>query len=460
MGFEAEAFDESRDAGGTPRPGYDRLFAALDSVDLTELSQAVADELAEEGVSFGDQPFVIDPVPRLIPAADWIALAAGLAQRARALNAFLHDVYGEQRIVRAGLIAADVLYDAEGWEPDLPGFLPKRGAPAAVIGFDVVRDPDGKFLVLEDNARTPSGFAYALAARSALRETLPPDMPTPWPVDPVTYDLLRQALHAAAPKGVEDPSIIILTDGPANVAYSEHALAAAALGVPLVTLNQLSATRERRLQVRLEDGEVRDVDVLYRRCDEDRIRDEHGHITPVAGLILPPWLSGHLGLVNAFGNGVADDKLIHRHVEAFVRFYLEEEPLVRSVPTYEFGAGDGVDGGPERLRHQVVKPRHGHGGVGVVIGPHASMAELERLAEKIDAHPERYISQPPVALSRHPTVIDGRLEPRHVDLRAFAFFGREPKVMPGGLSRVATERGKLIVNSSQQGGGKDTWILG
>jgi uncharacterized circularly permuted ATP-grasp superfamily protein len=457
MGFDGRPFSEERDETGAYRPGYAQLFAALDGVDLSRLRAEVNDRLASWGVTFGDDPFVVDPVPRVIDAAEWEPLAAGLAQRATALNHFLLDAYTDQRIVKAGIVSSEVLQEAVGHEPDLVGRLPRFTQPAAIIGFDVVRDPDGRFLVLEDNLRTPSGFEYALAARRALTEALPAGCPEPQPVDPITYELLDEALRAAAPPGVTDPSMVVLTDGPGNVAHREHARAAAELDIPLVTLDQLVPDGD-RLCVRLGDGVERRIDVVYRRSNEDRVRDQHGRITAVAQALVPPWLAGDLGLVNAFGNGLADDKLVHGHVEDFVRFYLGEEPLVRSVPTSGFTGDDQEPPFRERLRTEVVKPRHGHGGKGVVIGPRAADHELDQLAGEVARDPGSYISQPTVALSRHPTVIEGELEPRHIDLRAFAFCGDRVRLMPGGLSRVALEKDKLVVNSSQDGGGKDTWI--
>jgi uncharacterized circularly permuted ATP-grasp superfamily protein len=459
MGFDDHPYSEERDEAGAFRPGYAQLFKALQGVDLSRLSADVNDHLASAGVNFGTEPFIVDPVPRLIDGAEWEPLVDGLVQRAHALNRFLIDAYREQRIVEAGLVPADVLHEAVGFEPDLEHRLPDTAYPAAIIGFDVVRAPDGEFLVLEDNLRTPSGFEYALAARRALAEALPAGFPKPRPTDPITYELLDSTLRAAAPPGVADPSMVVLTDGPHNVAYCEHSRAAAELNVPLVTLDQLEADGE-RLRARLGDGAVRDVDVVYRRSNEDRVRDEHGQITEVAQVLVPPWLAGNLGLVNAFGNGLADDKLIHAHVEDFIRFYLKAEPLVRSVPTYGFVGDDDEPPSKDRFRGHVVKPRHGHGGKGVVIGSRTPDHELEELATEVARDPGSYISQPTVSLSRHPTVIEGELEPRHIDLRAFAFCGEQVRLMPGGLSRVALEKDKLVVNSSQAGGGKDTWIVG
>jgi uncharacterized circularly permuted ATP-grasp superfamily protein len=457
MAFSGEPFREEEE-NGAPRPGYAALFDALAGTDLADLGDRVNRHLAERDVTFGRRPFIVDPIPRLITAAEWEGLATGLAQRTRALNHFLLDAYGEQRIVEAGVVSSGAIREAEGFEPDLLGRLPSGAQPAAIVGFDIVREPSGAFLVLEDNLRTPSGFEYALAARAALAANLPPGCPVPRPIDPITGELLSAVMRAAAPNGQADPSMVVLTDGPSNVAYSEHARAAARIGVPLVTLEQLDP-RGDVLYVRLEPGEERRVDVLYRRCDEDRVRDEGGALTDVARLVLRPWLGGSLGLVNAFGNGLADDKLIHGHVDDFIRFYLGQQPVVPSVPTHDFQQPAGEAETMGRLREHVVKPRHGHGGSGVVIGPQATGRELEELAGEVARRPESYISQPTISLSSHPTVIDGRIEPRHVDLRVFAFCRPEVELMPGGLSRVALEKGKLIVNSSQSGGGKDTWIL-
>jgi uncharacterized circularly permuted ATP-grasp superfamily protein len=452
-----DGFEEDRDQDGNARAGYTELLRALGTVDLAELSTEVTLRLERHGVTFGGEPFVIDPVPRLISSAEWKTLAEGLAQRTRALNRFLHDAYGEQEVVAAGIVSAQTIREAEGFELDLMGRLPDHLWPAAIVGFDVVRDPDGEFLVLEDNVRTPSGFAYALAAREALLEALPAGCPDRRPIDPLTYGLLAAVLRSAAPVAAAEPSVVVLTDSEDNVAYYEHVQAAARLGAPLVKPGDLIADGE-RLRVRLPDGESRDVDVVYRRTDEDRVRDENGELTEVAGKLLPAWLGGTVGLVNAFGNGLADDKLVHSHVEDFIRFYLGEEPLARSVPT-TFVA-DELETVIDQLDQLVVKPRHGHGGTGVVIGPHAERDDLDRLALELQRKPEGYISQPTVPLSLHPTVIDGRLEPRHVDLRAFAFgAGEQVGLMPGGLSRVALEAGALVVNSSQRGGGKDTWVI-
>jgi len=462
MGSErvtGQPFDEDRDEAGTPRYGYDRMLDALRGADLDGLTRAVQRHLADHRVRFGTEPFVVDPIPRLIAGDEWNELERGLAQRSRALNHFLADVYSHRAIVQAGIVSDAVIDGAEGYEPDLAGRAPASPPAAAIIGFDLVRDPSGAFLVLEDNLRTPSGYAYLLAAREALEATLPSGMPVPRSIDPTIYDLLGATLRAAAPAASgNDPVIVLLTDGAGNVAYYEHSRAAARLGIPLVTLDDLAADGD-GLNARLPDGSVTSVDVVYRRTDEDRVRDERQRLTRVAQMLVEPWLNGKIGLINAFGNGVADDKLVHSHVEDFVRFYLGEEPLVRSVPTLALESGQARREAVGRLKELVIKPRHGHGGTGVTIGSHVDDAELERVADEVSEHGERYVAQPIVPLSRHPTVIEGRLEPRHVDLRPFAFFADEVALAPGGLSRVAFDAGEMVVNSSRNGGGKDTWVL-
>ncbi len=452
-------FDEDRDAAGELRPDYERTLDALAAADLEALRVAIERKLAQDGVTFGGQPFVVDPVPRLIAAEEWTAVERGLIQRTRALNHFLTDVYGERRIVGAGIVAAGTVDEAEGYEPDLRDRRAGGAPPAPIIGFDLVRDPEGRFLVLEDNLRTPSGIAYLVAARRALAAVLPPGPPRPRPVDPAIYELLGATLRAAAPPAAgPDPLIVLVSDGPGNVAYFEHADIARAVGIALVTIDQLRTDGD-ALLVALNDDDTRRVDVVYRRTDEDRVRDEHGQMTPIGELLVPAWLAGRIGIVNAFGNGVADDKLIHSHVEDFVRFYLEEEPLIASVPTRAIDTPEAGRDAIDRLPELVIKPRHGHGGAGVTIGSHADEDQLARARSELERHPERYIAQPIVPLSRHPTVIGGRLEHRHVDLRPFAFVADGVALAPGGLSRVAFDADEMIVNSSRNGGGKDTWVL-
>ncbi len=353
-------FDEDRQLDGAPRSLYDPLLEALEGLDLIALQESVAEGLRDRGVTFGSCPFVVDPVPRLITGAEWRRIEAGLVQRTRALNRFLIDAYGPQRAVAEGILSRGTVEDAEGFEAELVGRLPPQRWPAAIIGFDLVRDLAGEFLILEDNVRTPSGYAYALAAREALQEALQGALPregwpVPRPVDPATFELLAGVMRAAGRPGAPPGSVAVLTDGPDNVAYYEHARAAERLGAILATPDQLDVVGE-RLGVRLSDGSVEPVGVVYRRTDEDRAYDERGELTDVAAVLLPAWLAGNLGLVNAFGNGLADDKLVHGHVEDFIRFYLEEEPLLRSVPTSHVASEPEVTIARARGHHRQPRP--------------------------------------------------------------------------------------------------------
>jgi uncharacterized circularly permuted ATP-grasp superfamily protein len=370
------------------------------------------------------------------------------------------DAYGERRIVAAGLISDEAIDSAEGYEPELRGVYPSGAPPIGVAGLDIVRAPDGALQVLEDNVRTPSGFAYAVAARRAVEPELPAGVPEPMAGPDLVYELLAGVLAAAAPDGAGEGSTVVLSDGPGGGAYYEHAEVARRLDIPIVTPADLER-RGDRLEMRLEDAGRRPVRVVYRRCNEDRLRDERGAPTPVAEKLLAPWLAGNVAVVNGFGTGVADDKLVHAHVEDMVRFYLDAQPLLPAVPTLTLGEPDAVDAVLGDLRAYVVKPRFGHGGSGVVVCAHADEPALEQVRRDLAADPAQFVAQPLVALSSHPTVVDsGRLEPRHVDLRPFVFCaGEKIGSAPGALTRVAWDAGALVVNSSQNGGAKDTWVL-
>jgi carboxylate-amine ligase len=390
-----------------------------------------AAQAAMRGVTFGppgDEAFHLDPVPRIIAAADWERLDAGLIQRVRALDAWCADVYGERRIVRDGVVPERVIETIDTLEPSLRGLTLPRWV--GVAGLDIVRAPDGRFLVLEDNLRTPSGMAYAVAARAAIERLLEPaDAPAP-------LDGLRAMLESVLGPG----RAAVLTDGPDNVAYWEHRWLAELLDVPLVEPDGLDLTG---------------VDVVYRRTDAWQLDSTVGR------LLAGPWREGRLRLVNAFGVGVGDDKLAHAYVEDMVRYYLGEEPLVASVRTFDLGRDEVLAEALDRLDELVIKPRSGYGGDGVVICPHAEPADVERIRAAVRDSPGDYIAQELVMLSEHATVIDGELVPRHVDLRPFVFLGLEGEAstLPGGLTRVALNEGTLVVNSSQNGGAKDTWIV-
>ncbi len=459
----SRAFEEGAAAGRHATEHDRRVRESIDEVDLEELSAAVARDAHARGVAFGAadgrRPFRIDPIPRVIDASDWSALSAGVAQRVRALELFVKDVYGERQIVRAGVVPARCVEGAPHYEPQLLGRGEGIRSWITVAGLDVVRDCDGSFKVLEDNLRTPSGIAYAVATREVLRSHLPPPAGLRVRSLDGAFATLGGALRAAAPAAAgADPVVVVLSDGELNSAFYEHATIARRLGLPLVLPEQLSVRRG-RLFASL-DGAEWAVDVVYRRTDEDRLTDDRGRPTGISRLLLEPVLKGTLACANAFGTGVADDKLLHAYVEDIVRFYLGEEPLIRSVATYDPCRPGMLEEILERLDELVIKPRAGHGGYGVVIGPHAAPEDLRATAALLSAAPERFVAQETIMLSRHPTVTGGRLEPRHIDLRPFAISSAQGvNVIPGGLTRVAFERGALVVNSSQNGGSKDTWVL-
>ena len=457
----AGIFDEALEPDGSARPIYEELLTTLEEMNLAGLAGAVDHEAGNLGVSFrvdGEiELFQVDPVPRLIEADQWDRLARGLVQRTRALDLFVADAYGERAIVEAGVVPARALESCDHLEPRLAS-LPPAPVRIAVAGLDVVRDAEGRFRVLEDNVRTPSGLCYALAAREAVNRHLPDrltDLRRPFYT---ALEMLGRAVAAAAPADIDEPSIVLLSDGPSNSAWYEHERLAMALGVPAVALADLSV-RGDRLLARV-GSTLRPVDVVYRRTDEDRLTDEGGTLTDIGAVLIEPLRAGTLSVVNGFGTGVADDKLLHAYVEDMVSFYLGEKPLLDSVRTYDLGQPDKLEMALDRIGELVIKPRTGHGGHGVIVAPHARPEDVRRTAEEVRADPASFIAQEMVMLSRHPTVVDGRLEARHVDLRPFVFLSPAgAEVADGGLTRVALERDALVVNSSQRGGGKDTWVL-
>jgi carboxylate-amine ligase len=387
--------------------------------------------------------FPLDPMPRVLPAEEWERLEAALAQRVTALNAFVADAYGPRRIVNAGVVPARVIETAEHYEPAMRGVEPPGGMWVGLAGLDLVRHPSGEFVVLEDNVMTPSGFGFAAAARDAVAGSLDlPERPRDYGEVP---ELLRGALLAAA----AGEYIVVLTDGPENGAYWEQAWAAEQLGIPLVRPSELHLKGDH-----LVHGGQR-VDGIYRRTDADLLRTE------VGALLRPAILAGTVGIVNAFGAGVGDDKLTHAYVEDMIRFYLGQEPLVRSVQTLDLARRDHLEQALDRFDDLVVKPRAGHGGIGVLVCPLAEPEEVDAMRERVRADPAQWVAQPMVELSTHATLIEGELAQRHVDLRPFVFMHGpdRPHVMPGGLTRYARDEGQLVVNSIQNGGFKDTWVL-
>lgn len=416
-----------------------------------ELSRRVNAVLEERGVRFGGaggHAFRADPVPRLLDPDEWELLAGGLAQRIRALDAFVADVYGDRRCVADGVVPAHVLDATPYLEQDLRGSAPVAGAWISVAGFDVVRDEDGTLLVLEDNVRTPSGMAYAMAVSEAVSEVLGVEQSSD--LQECT-SALRRCLEATNPD--TEGALALLTDGPENSAYYEHRRLADEAGLALVELDGLRRDGDTLL---LADGSP--VRAVYRRTEQDGLTPRDP-AADVAGVLLEPWRAGRVGMVNCYGTGVADDKSVYAHVDDLVRYFLDEEPRVRSVRTYDLTHADRLQEALDRLTELVAKPRDGAGGEGVVIGPTASDEELAATREAMRAEPQRWIVQDVVSLSTQPTIVDGVPQPRHVDLRPFVFFdGREVTVPRGGLTRVALEEGEMVVNSSQDGGAKATWV--
>ena len=458
----AGIFDEALEPDGSARPIYEELLTTLEEMNLAGLAGAVDHEAGNLGVSFrvdGEiELFQVDPVPRLIEADQWDRLARGLVQRTRALDLFVADAYGERAIVEAGVVPARALESCDHLEPRLAS-LPPAPVRIAVAGLDVVRDAEGRFRVLEDNVRTPSGLGTP-SPRARGRQ--PPSARSaadgPEAAVHTALEMLGAPLPPPPRRDVDEPSIVLLSDGPSNSAWYEHERLAMALGVPAVALADLSV-RGDRLLARV-GSTLRPVDVVYRRTDEDRLTDEGGDAHRHRRRPHRAAAGGHLSVVNGFGTGVADDKLLHAYVEDMVSFYLGEKPLLDSVRTYDLGQPDKLEMALDRIGELVIKPRTGHGGHGVIVAPHARPEDIRRTAEEVRADPASFIAQEMVMLSRHPTVVDGRLEARHVDLRPFVFLSPAgAEVADGGLTRVALERDALVVNSSQRGGGKDTWVL-
>jgi carboxylate-amine ligase len=440
------AVDEAFDAGGPVRPAYASVLAALDTASPGAAAAAIAARVERDGVVHGADdgahPLAVDAVPRVFGAEEWARLAAGLEQRVRALETFVSDAFGAREAFRAGIVPADLLDRCPWFEDDVAG-LTQCGPRIGVAGPDIVRDASGELRVLEDNVRTPTLMAFAAAARRLVEPQLrgaPPPRP------------FEGALRAALLEMAGDGAAVILGREPDNVVWWELEQLSHLTGWPLVGIGDLAA-RDGRVVLR-EDGSP--VDVVWRRTNEDRLRGDDGRLTALGSLLLEALRNGTVRVINAFGSGIADDKRTYVYVERLVRFYCDAEPLLRSVPAWDLAIDDQRDEALERIDELVFKPRDGAGGVGIVLGATASQAQLSKLRAEIEADPSGWIAQQTVALSTHPTVIDGRLQPRHVDLRPFVVGGH---VLPGGLSRFAQGAGELVVNCAQGGGGKDVWVL-
>ena len=401
-----------------------------------------------------------DLIPRVFPQSEWAALEKGLRQRVQALNLFLHDVYHEQNIIRAGLIPAERILNNAQYRPEMQGINVARNIYSHISGIDIVRAGEGEFYVLEDNLRVPSGVSYMLEDRKMMMRLFP-ELFSKYRVAPVAHypDLLLETLRSVAPNGVDNPTVVVMTPGAYNSAYFEHAFLAQQMGVELVEGQDLFVD-DLHVYMRTTNGPKR-VDVIYRRIDDDFL--DPLAFRPDSSLGVPGLLNcyraGHVTLTNAIGTGVADDKSIYPFVPDMIRFYLSEEPILNNVPTYQCRKPDELEYTLANLDKLVVKETHGAGGYGMLVGPAASKAEIEEFRQVLIAKPEQYISQPTLALSTCPTFVDAGIAPRHIDLRPFVLSGKEVQMVPGGLTRVALKEGSLVVNSSQGGGTKDTWVL-
>jgi carboxylate-amine ligase len=472
-GYEAGPLDEAIEADGTIRPGYTAIFEAMTPGGIEGLRLTTKDldrRRVREGISFiaeidgvlTEQPFPLDPMPRVIGLADWDAIRAGLQQRARALNAFLDDVYGELRIVRDGIIPESVVRNCPGFLPDAADLAPGGRPRATVVGFDLLHAPTGEWVVLEDNLRVPSGLGYAVANRRTAAAELPvlhpwPGLRSPETVGADLLDALRQAAPPRCPRQV--PAVAVLSDGPANSAWYEHRLLADLMGVPVLTPADLSGDADGVIAT--VDGSPWPVDVLYRRLGDDELIAGEAADPAVDELLVAASRAGTLAVANAPGNGVGDDKAIYAFVHPMIRYYLHEEPLIGDVGTWVLADEGQYEGVRGRLAELVVKPVDGSGGTGVMIGPDLTEDEAAAMVAEVAAAPHRFIAQEVIRFSAHPTLVAEGLRPRHVDLRVFALVGRDGSVVVPdiALSRVALTSEGLLVNSSQGGGSKDTWLI-
>ena len=464
-------YDEMNGADGSVRSHYAPYLKWLHETPPERIAQKRAEAdlvfhrvgitFAVYGEEAGKERLIpFDIVPRIIPAQEWKQLAAGLRQRVKALNMFLHDVYHDQDIIKAGHLPAEQILSNGQYRPEMQGVDVPGGIYAHIAGVDVVRAGAGEFYVLEDNLRVPSGVSYMLEDRRMMMRLFP-ELFSRYRVAPVEHypDLLLTNLRAVAPAGVIDPTVVVLTPGAYNSAYFEHAFLAQQMGVELVEGQDLFV-RDEHLYMRTTQGPQR-VDVIYRRIDDDFLDPLAFRPDSMLGVpgLLQVYRDGHVTLANAIGTGVADDKSIYPYVPDMIRFYLGEEPLLNNVPTFMCRKPDDLAYVLAHLDELVVKETHGAGGYGMLIGPRASKEEIERFRQLILETPERYIAQPTLALSACPTFVDAGIAPRHIDLRPFVLSGKDINMVPGGLTRVALREGSLVVNSSQGGGTKDTWIL-
>jgi uncharacterized circularly permuted ATP-grasp superfamily protein len=464
-------YDEMYRTEGEARSHYVALAKWLDSMPphVVEEKRREADLLFHRvGITFavyGDEqgaerliPF--DTIPRIIPQSEWTLLERGLTQRVTALNRFLHDIYHAQDILRAGVVPAEHVLTHEAYQVAMIGVDLPNHVYCHISGIDIVRDGDGEYYVLEDNLRTPSGVSYMLENRRMMMRLFP-ELFQRYNVRPVEHypQLLLEALRASAPRGVREPVVVVLTPGQYNSAYFEHAFLAQQMGVELVESVDLFV-KDAQIYMHTTSGHQR-VDIIYRRIDDpflDPLAFRPDSMLGVPGL-LAAYRAGNVAIANALGTGVADDKSTYPFVPEMIRFYLGEEPILRNVPTWQLRKAEDLSYALDHLPELVVKEVQGSGGYGMLVGPAATRAEIDTFRRRIRDNPGNYIAQPTLALSTCPTFVAKGIAPRHLDLRPFVLCGRECKLVPGGLTRVALNEGSLVVNSSQGGGTKDTWVV-
>jgi len=464
-------YDELFIEKGHPRPAATPLTARIDSLPEGELQQrqlAAQNALFKSGVTFNvsndtqgqERIFPLDITPRIVPAQEWTRLEQGLKQRVYALNHFLADIYNHQKILKDKIIPQAVVESADGFLKPCLGLQPPQGVWCHITGPDLVRDHDGQWYVLEDNLRIPSGVSYVLENRRVMKSIFPELLRTMaiQPVDHYASHLLDTLLYLV-PDSVPDPTVVVLTSGSTNSAYFEHSFLAQQMGVELVESQDL-VVADGYLRMRTTKGLQR-VDVVYRRVDDyllDPLAFHRDDPEAIPGL-MEVYQEGRVAIANAMGTGIADDKVIYAYVPEMIRYYLGEDPLLPNVETYMCWNRQQQEHVLANLDKLVVKPANGYGGTGMLIGPAATAAERQKFAELIQVNPRNYIAQPTLSLSRVPALVDDHFEGCHVDLRPYILYGKDIYVSPGGLTRVALKKGSLVVNSSQGGGSKDTWVL-
>ncbi len=475
LDYDSAGFhDELIDAGGRARPHAEalvRYFLDMGPGGLLERQQAVERTIADMGISFTvysegdniDRSWPLDLIPRAMPGDEWDRIEAGLEQRVRALNLFIDDLYNERKVLADKVVPAEIIDSSRNYLEPCRGMHPRHGVWAHVTGTDLVRGGDGTVYVLEDNLRVPSGVSYMLENRTVMKRVFP-SLFRNLRIRPVAEypTRLSEMLRSIAPEpaGGGEPEIVVLTPGIYNSAYFEHSFLARTMGAELVEGGDLFVDDDDTVYMRTIEG-PRPVDVIYRRIDDTFMDPEAFRPDSMLGVpgLMRAWRAGKVSIANAPGSGVADDKVVYSYVPEIIRYYLDQDPIIPNVPTWRCSDPDHLEHVLANLPELVVKPANESGGYGMLIGPRASSAEHEEFRRLLKADPRNYIAQPTLDLSTAPTLCDGRLEPRHLDLRPFILQGAGLSVTAGGLTRVAMRKGSLVVNSSQGGGSKDTWIV-